>query len=118
MTYDTLHFDWHRATREHCGHAKKNLARDAARKVQEITGALRKDSENFVRGNSPDKLTGNKVVNRRAEKARDTYEQRLDRLKSVEKGLREASRDLEKDMEKATAEMRKRIEESKKQGEE
>ena len=58
------------------------------------------------------------VVNRRAEKVRDTYRVRLDRLKSVEKGLRPASRNLAKDMEGATAEMRKRIEESKKRGEE
>jgi chaperonin cofactor prefoldin len=65
--------------------------------------------ENFVRGNPVGRLSGNKLVNRRAEKVRDTYRKRLDRLESVEKGLRKASRDLAKDMEKATAEMRKRI---------
>ena len=58
------------------------------------------------------------LANRRAEKIRDTYRVRLCRLESVEKGLRKASRVLAKDMEKTTAEMRKRIEESKKQGEE
>ena len=100
------------------GQAKKRLARDAARKVQEITGAERKVSEDFVRGDSTDKLTVTKVVNRRAEKVRDTYGLRIDGLKSVEKGLRPASRDLAKDMEGATAEMRKRIEEAKKRGEE
>jgi len=91
------------------GQAKKNLARDAAREVQGITKSSRKDAEDFVRGDSSGRLTGNKVVNRRAEKVRNTYRQRLDRLKSVEKGLRKASRDLEKDMAKANAAMRKRI---------
>ena len=103
---------------EHGRRPKRRLARDAARKVQGITGSTRKDSEDFVRGNSTEQLSGNKVVNRRAEKVRDTYGLRIDGLKSVEKGLRKASRDLEKDMEGATAEMRKRIEESKKRGEE
>ncbi len=100
------------------GQAKKRLARDAARKVQEIAGPSLRDAEDFVRGDSSGRLTGNKLVNRRAEKVRDTYRVRLYRLKSVEKGLRQASRDLAKSMEGATAEMRKRIEESKKQGEE
>ena len=39
------------------------------------------------------------VVNRRAEKVRDTYGLRIDGLQSVEKGLRPASRDTEKQVE-------------------
>ena len=91
------------------GQAKKNLVKDAARRVKEIAGSSINDSENFVRGNPVGRLSGNKLVNRRAEKVRDTYRKRLDRLKSVEKGLRKASRDLEKDMAKANAAMGKRI---------
>jgi len=96
------------------GKAKKQLVRDAARRVKEIAGSSLRDSEDFIRGNYGGLLRRNKAVNRRAEKVRDSYRVRLDRLESVEKGLRQASRDLAADMDKATAEMRKRIDRARK----
>jgi hypothetical protein len=90
--------------------AKKGLLNDTAREIQTIAGAPRQDSRAFAEGSGPEKLAGNAVVNRRAEKARDRYRQRLSRLESVEARLRDLAKEFQKDMAKANRAMKPKLE--------
>lgn len=90
--------------------AKKGLLNDTAREIQTIAGAPRQNSRAFAEGSGPEKLAGNAVVNRRAEKARDRYRQRLSRLESVEARLRDLAKEFQKDMAKANRAMKPKLE--------
>jgi hypothetical protein len=89
--------------------AKKGLLNDTAREIETITGAKRQDSRAFAEGRDA-KLSGNKAVARRAEKARDRYRKRLRQLESVEARMRDLAEEFQKDMTKASRVMRPKLE--------
>lgn len=87
---------------------KKGLLNDTAREIEAITGAGRQDSRAFAEGRNA-KLSGNKAVTRRAEKARDRYRQRLSRLESAEARLKALAEEFQKDMVRANRAMRPKL---------
>jgi len=88
---------------------KKGLLNDTAREIQKIAGVSARDSRDFAQGRTSE-LPGNKVINRRATKARDRYRQRLSRLESVEARLMDLAKAFQKDMTKANRAMRPKLE--------
>jgi hypothetical protein len=89
--------------------AKKGLLNDTAREIQKSAGISARDSRDFAQGRTAE-LPGNKVINRRATKARDRYRQRLSRLESVEARLMDLAKAFQRDMTKANRVMRPKLE--------
>jgi hypothetical protein len=92
---------------------KKGLLNDTAREIQTITGAGRQDSRAFAEGRATE-LSGNKAINRRAEKARDRYRQRVRQLESVETRIRDMAKEFERDMARASKVMQGKLERQRK----
>jgi hypothetical protein len=92
---------------------KKGLLNDTAGEIQTITGAGRQDSRAFAEGRTT-QLSGNKAVNRRAEKARDRYRQRIRQLESVEARVRDMAKEFERDMAKTNKIMQRKLERQRK----
>ena len=64
----------------------------------------------IISGETPiDRSKPVRYLNRRAEKIRNSYRQRIDQLQSSQKELKSLSRDFEADTREATGEMQKRI---------
>ena len=93
--------------------AKKELLNEHASKIEVATGLGRKTAKDFIRG---DQVSGGGSisVNRRAEKIRDSYRQRIDQLHASEKELKRLFKDFEKDARAAVKEAQRRIDSFKK----
>jgi TolA-binding protein len=92
---------------------KKGLLNDTATEIQKITGSTRAAARDFASGTGPE-LSGNKAVNRRAEKARDRYRQRVRQLESVETRIRDMAKEFERDMARASKVMQGKLERQRK----
>jgi TolA-binding protein len=92
---------------------KKGLLNDTATEIQKITGSTRAAARDFASGTGPE-LSGNKAVNRRAEKARDRYRQRVRQLESVETRIRDMAKEFERDMAKTNKVMQQKLERQRK----
>ena len=93
--------------------AKKGLLNESAREIAKITGARQAAARDFAAGTGPE-LSGNKAINRRAEKARDRYRQRLSQLESIQARLRDMAKEFERDMAKANKVMERKLERARK----
>ena len=88
--------------------ATKELLNEHANKIAEATSISLGAGKNYLRGDKAlDKSTI--PLNRRAEKIRDSYRQRIDQLQSSEKELKSLFKNFEADTRMATGEMQKRI---------
>lgn len=94
--------------------AKKELLNEHASKIEVATSLGRKTAKDLLRGDQGAVSAGSISVNRRAEKIRDSYRQRIDQLYASEKELKRLFKDFEKDARAAIKEAQRRIDSFKK----
>ena len=90
--------------------ATKELLNEHADQLSQAASISLRDAKNYLRGDTNRQVEAGAIpLNRRAEKIRNSYRQRIDQLQSSQKELKSLSRDFEADTREATGEMQKRI---------
>ncbi len=88
--------------------ATKELLNEHAEQLSKAASLSLRDAKNSLRGDKA-LAQSSGPLNRRAEKIRNSYRQRIDQLQSSEKELKSLFKDFEADTREATGEMQKRI---------
>jgi hypothetical protein len=88
--------------------ATKELLNEHAEQLSKAASISLRDAKNSLRGDKT-LAQSSGPLNRRAEKIRNSYRQRIDQLQSSEKELKSLFKDFEADTRQATGEMQKRI---------
>ena len=90
--------------------ATKELLNEHAEQLAQAASISLRDAKNSLRGDANRQVEAGAIpLNRRAEKIRNSYRQRIDQLQSSQKELKSLFKDFEADTREATGEMQKRI---------